>query len=402
MSQFVRASSQFFFLAAKADGGRTVGVRRARDQRHLGEQLRRERLVALRVWMLPAWASTSDQVSLRDQGELHTQLAQLLTRGVPLVEALEATAKSVAPSTAPRVERMREQVSAGSSFSDAAASTAMFDSVTIAVYRAAERSGDLGGAAKQLAATTRRQLRISGKAGTLMIYPAIVLSLSIIVSVLMLAFVLPNIGKSLKDMGASLPWFTDMLMTIGVFMRGNLLWLGVGSLALITIAIGLRKLIGMLVARVSRRVPLLRDVVLTQESARFFTVMAAMTRSGVTLADALGTAVGALSHPILKLQLASMRTKLIEGGNLRSLIDTVSALPLPTRRLLMAAERAGDLDSAFETLAGDMTEELERKSDRLLAAMEPLLIVGMFLLIGTLVISIMVPLMQATSGAMGR
>jgi type II secretory pathway component PulF len=154
------------------------------------------------------------------------------------------------------------------------------------------------------------------------------------------------------------------------------------------------------VSRASRRVPLLRDVVLTQESARFFTVMAAMVRSGVTLSDALGVAVNALSHPLLKSQLSALRTKLIEGGNLRTLIDTVSALPLPTRRLLMAAERSGDLDSAFETLAGDMTEELERRSERLLAAMEPLLIVFMFLMIGSLVVSIMVPLMQATSGAM--
>ena len=103
MSQVARASSQYFFLAAKPDGGRTVGVRRARDQRHLNEQLRRERLVALRTWVLPSWASASDEVSLKDQSELHTQLAQLLTRGVPLVEALEATAKSVAPSAAPRV-----------------------------------------------------------------------------------------------------------------------------------------------------------------------------------------------------------------------------------------------------------------------------------------------------------
>jgi type II secretory pathway component PulF len=95
-----------------------------------------------------------------------------------------------------------------------------------------------------------------------------------------------------------------------------------------------------------------------------------------------------------------LRTRLIEGGNLRTLIDTVGALPLPTRRLLMAAERSGDLDSAFETLASDMTEELERKSERLLAAMEPLLIVMMFLMIGSLVISIMLPLMQATSNAM--
>jgi type II secretory pathway component PulF len=339
-------------------------------------------------------------VSLKDQSELHTQLAQLLTRGVPLVEALEATAKSVATSAAPRVERMREMVAAGSSFSDAASAVGIFDTVTVSVYRAAERTGDLGGAAKQLAGTTRRQLRIQGKAGTLMIYPAIVLTISLAVTLLMICFVLPKIGKSLEDMGYPLPWFTQILMTVGVFLRDHALAVGVAAMVVVTVVVALRKVALEAVSRASRRVPLLRDVVLTQESARFFTVMAAMVRSGVTLSDALGVAVNALSHPLLKSQLSVLRTKLIEGGNLRTLIDTVSALPLPTRRLLMAAERSGDLDSAFETLAGDMTEELERRSERLLAAMEPLLIVFMFLMIGSLVVSIMVPLMQATSGAM--
>jgi type II secretory pathway component PulF len=208
------------------------------------------------------------------------------------------------------------------------------------------------------------------------------------------------IGKSLEDMGYPLPWFTQILMTVGVFLRDHALAVGVAAMVVVTVVVALRKVALEAVSRASRRVPLLRDVVLTQESARFFTVMAAMVRSGVTLSDALGVAVNALSHPLLKSQLSVLRTKLIEGGNLRTLIDTVSALPLPTRRLLMAAERSGDLDSAFETLAGDMTEELERRSERLLAAMEPLLIVFMFLMIGSLVVSIMVPLMQATSGAM--
>jgi type II secretory pathway component PulF len=88
---------------------------------------------------------------------------------------------------------------------------------------------------------------------------------------------------------------------------------------------------------------------------------------------------------------------MIEGGVLRILIEGVDALPLPTRRLLIAAERAGDLESAFETLADDMAVELDRRSTRLLAALEPLLIVLMFLVIGTLVLAIMIPLIKSTS-----
>jgi len=401
MTSVSRGPSKFLFLAAKANGGRTMGLRRARDVRHLSDQLRRERLVALRTWTLPSWAGDESKVGLKDQSELHLQLAQLLTRGVPLVEALEVTAAAVAPRTRPRVERMRELVAAGSSFSDAAQSVEIFDRVTIAVYKAAERTGDLGGAAKQLSSTTRRQLAIAGKVGTLMIYPAIVLTISFIVSIFMLTFIVPKIGKALESGTNKLPWFTKQLMVFGEFLRDNAMWCVLGVLVVLAAAVFSRAQIGRVIARASRVTPFLKEVVLTQESARFFTVMAAMTHSGIPLADALGVAAGVISHPRLKQQLTSLRTRLIEGGVLRSLIDSVDALPLTTRRLLIAAERSGDLEQAFETLAGDQAEELERRSTRLLSALEPLLIVIMFLMIGSLLLSIMIPLMKSTSQVLG-
>jgi len=128
-------------------------------------------------------------------------------------------------------------------------------------------------------------------------------------------------------------------------------------------------------------------------------VMAAMTRSGVPLADALGVANDTVGLPALKAQLMTLRQKLIEGGVLRMLIENVSALPLATRRLLIAAERAGDLETAFDGLASDMADEVDRKATRLLAALEPLLIVCMFLMIASILLSIMVPLITLTSKA---
>jgi type II secretory pathway component PulF len=391
------SAGQYLVLAAKPNGGRTLGLRRAQSYKALSDQLRRDRLVALKTWTLPQWAGREDKVSLKDQAELHLQLSQLLVRGVPLVEALEVTASAVAPRTRPRVERMKEMVSAGTSFSDACSAVDVFDKVTIAVYRSAERTGDLGGAAKQLAHTTRRQLAITGKVGTLMIYPAIVLSLSVLVAGFMITFIVPRIGHALETSGTELPTFTRWTMAVGLFMQEQFLWVILGVVVLIFVGVASRKRIVDLATRLARTLPLLRDVVMTQESARFFTVMAAMTRGGVTLADALGVAAGAIGHPLLKTQLASLRTKLIEGGVLRVLIESVTALPLPTRRLLIAAERSGDLESAFETLADDMAVELDRRSTRLLAALEPILIVAMFLVIGALVLAIMIPLIKSTS-----
>ncbi|CAG1006646.1 Type II secretion system protein F [Phycisphaerales bacterium] len=393
---------RFLYLAAKPDGGRTFGVVRARDGRHLAEQLRRDRLVPLKTWSVPAWAPGSElKVNLKDQCEVHTQLAQLLNRAVPLVEALEVVSSAVGKAARPKIERMREMVAAGSGFADSAKAVDIFDPVTIAVYRAAERTGDLGGAAKQLATTARRQLAIAGKAGTLLIYPSIVMSISVLVSIFMITVILPQVGKAIEGAGAKLPTFTKVLMEIGLFLRGNVLWALLVVAVAITAAVFARRHITAVINSFSRVVPLLREVVMAQEAARFFTVMAAMTRSGITLADALGVAVGVLGHPRLRSQLTSLRTRLIEGGVLRQLIDSVDALPLATRRLLIAAERSGDLESAFETLAGDLAEELDRRSTRLLAALEPALIIFMFLMIGTLLLAIMIPLIKLSSAGVG-
>jgi type II secretory pathway component PulF len=400
MSTVARNPGSFVFVAAKTGGGRSVGMRQAANERALAESLRKERLLLLRSYKLPAWAASPDKgMSLKDRAELNEQLGQLLSRGVPLVEALEVTASAVGGGAKPIIERMREAVAAGSSFADACQKTGVFDRVTVSVYRAAERTGDLAGAAKQLSMTMRRQLAVKGKAATLMIYPAIVLSIAVVVSTVLLTVVVPLIGRAFKGMNITLPWYSQFMMGLGEGMRSHWVWLVAAAVGLVVGVVVGRSQLAAAAARLSRRMPLLRDVVLAQESARFFSVMAAMTRSGVPLADALGVASEAVGLPTLKKQLVTLRQRLIEGGVLRVLIENVSALPLATRRLLIAAERAGDLETAFDGLASDMSEEVDRRASRLLAALEPLLLVCMFLIIGTILLSIMVPLITATSKA---
>lgn len=393
----LQSNTAFFFLAATASGGKTLGVRQAASPRALADVLRKERLLLLRSYKLPTWASSEKKLKLKDKAALNEQLAQLLSRGVPLVEALEVTGTAVGGSAKPVIEKMRELVAAGAGFGDACQRVGVFDKVTIAVYRAAERTGDLAGAAKQLAITARRQLAVSGKAATLMIYPAIVMSVAVVVTTLMLTVIVPRIAKAMESLNAKLPWFTKFIMGLGIWMRDHALWL-LGALAIVAIlGIVSRKRVLAAIAQFSRKMPLLREVVLAQESARFFSVMAAMTRSGVPLSDALGVANEAVGHPLLKKQFVTLRTRLIEGGVLRVLIEAVTALPLATRRLLIAAERAGDMEQVFDSLAKDMADETDRRATRLLAALEPLLIVGMFILIGGILVSIMVPLMTMAS-----
>lgn len=392
------ASGSYLFLASKAGGGRSLGVRQARDERQLAGDLRRQRMTLTTCVRLPfSLESGVGSISLRDQAEINTQLAQLLSRGSPLVEALEVTGSSVSAAMKPKVQRMRELVSGGSTFADACDQVGGFDRVTIALYRAAERTGDLAGAAKQLAIASRRQLSIQGKATTLMIYPAILMSITGIAAAVLLTQILPRIGEALSQAGADLPLFTRLLLAIGTTLRDNFVPLGIALAAVLVVVFIFRRRVGALLAGFMRKAPAIRQVVLAQESAKFFSVMAALSRCGVPLADALGVANDAMSHPVMRAQLDRLRVRLIEGGVLRNLIDEVDSLPVTTRRLMIAAERAGDLQSAFDTLAVDMMEEVETRSARLIALMEPVVIVILFLVVGSVILGVMIPLLNLSS-----
>ncbi|TVQ81629.1 MAG: hypothetical protein EA380_01215 [Phycisphaeraceae bacterium] len=379
---------QFLYRAMTMTGRPRLGLRHAKDQTTLADDLRRRDLLLLHAWTLPIGGGADAKVPLKDEAALNEQIHVLQGRGVPLVETLEVASTVVSSNSRMRIERLRELVGAGSSFAQACEQVGGFDDVTIAVYRSAERTGDLSGAAHRLAQAARRRLSIAGKAGTVLIYPSIVLSIAVVLISILLVVVVPMLASQFAAMNAELPWYSQIVFNLGVGLRenGRLVLLLIAAI-LVAILVGWRWVVRTL-AMIGRKLPAIRALLLATEMTRFFSVMAAMTKSGVTLAEALGTATGTISDPRLREQLAHLRKRLIEGGILRQLIEQVDALPLATRRLMIAAERGGDLDSAFDALAQDAAEEVERRSSRLLALLEPAAILVTFGLLAPIIISI--------------
>lgn len=397
MSSNPAGTGSFLYLAGKAGGGRAVGIRRARSERALAEALRRDRRVLQRTWKLPVSRGQSAAFSLADQAALNIQMAQLLSRGVPLVDSLDVAATVVSPRSADRVLRLRDMVSSGKSFAQACTQSNAFDEVSIAVYRAGERTGDLAGAAAQLGENARRIRQVAGKAVTMMIYPLVVLTVAMGAVVVLLTVVVPMIGGAMTEAGVELPVFTRIVMGLGLFLRGNAVVL-LGVLAgLVVLGVASRGALGSVAMGVVRRLPGVRTVVRHQELARFFSVMGAMSRSGIPLADALAVSSKAIGDPVLSRDLTRLRSRLIEGGVFRSLVERVESLPEATRRLLIAADQGGELDSAFNALARDHADEVDTRTARLMAVLEPLLIVALFLVIGVVIVSVMLPMFTVTS-----
>lgn len=379
-------------------GAKTLGFRAASDESQLAEELRREQLMLLRSWKLPLRASARTWLPLKDEAALNDQLAILLSRGVPLVDALEVASSVVSPASKGRILRLREAVAAGQSFSEACARSGSFDDVNIAVYRSAERTGDVSGAARRLAVSAKRRLGIRGKAITVMIYPLVVLSISVIVFTALLVFIVPRISDQMRQLKTTPNAYSQAVFGAGEWLNAHLGLALMVVAVLLVAAFVLRERAFALFMGALQKVPAVARLILTVEMTRFFSVMAAMVKSGVPLADALSTSASVLSSRRLREQMGAVQKGLVEGGLWRTLVERTDALPLATRRLLIAAERAGDLDSAFDSLSQDMADEVDVRSSRLLALLEPGAILLMFLLIGPLILAIAIPLMTIRSG----
>lgn len=392
----VSTPSSFFFVALRPTGGRKVGLRHASNQRALVDSLRAERLMLLKSYRLPGWFAPSGEMSLNDQVQFNDALSRLINRGVPLVEALDVTLQAVRPAMQPKVRRIRDAVAGGANLSDACRAARGFDEVTLAIYRASERSGELGPAAKQLAYAAKRRKQVAGKALTVMLYPAIVLTISLLVAFGLLVFFVPMIGEQLGELSdeISMPVFSQIMMQLGATLRDNIAVVLIGAGVALFFAVLLRGAILAGIRSLMPRMPMVGPIVLAQEAARFFAIMAAMSRTGVPLADALAVANQAVKHATLRKQLDRVRTRLIGGGVLRTLIDSVTALPPSVRQMLVAGERAGDLDSTFAALADDMSEEVETRTSRVLGLIQPLATVFMAIIIGGVIAAVLLPIIS--------
>ena len=378
-----------------------MGVRAAANQRELASILREDHLLLLRTWRLPGGAPARKSMALRDEAALHAQISTLITRGVPLTEALEVAASVLSKDASRRISKVREQVAAGESFAAALRAVGGFDPVAIGVYRTAERSGNMGDAADRLAQSAARRLEVTQKIGTMMIYPAIVLVMVVGAALTMLLFVVPMVGTALEQLDVELPWYTQKLLALSLGVRGNWLTVMLVGVSLVALIMTARDAAKAFASRVINAIPAVGNLRQASEQARLFSVLAAMTRSGVPITDALAVATNALSPGALHDELATLQQDLVDGGVLRDLLERATALPLATRKLLVAADRAGDLDAAFEALAVDSAKEVDRRAERLLAIIEPALLIFLFVVVGLLAFAIMYPMMTAASSGIG-
>ncbi|MCQ4347452.1 type II secretion system F family protein [Pseudomonas stutzeri] len=371
----------------------------ADDARRLAEHqgLRVLALHAERPWLALRWRPRETfPLVLFSQ-----ELATLLGAGLALIDALESLAEKESDAQTRKVlGDLVRLLYEGKSLSQALGHCpAAFPPLYVALVQSSEKTGAVGEALGRYVAYRTRLDEVRRKVVGASLYPALLLLVGCAVLLFLIGYVVPRFSLVFEGMGNELPWLSRLLLGAGRFLAahpgpvyGGLALALVGG-ALLLRQRAVRRAIGRLV----ERLPALQHRLTVHELARFYRSLGILLQGGIPILAALEMARGLLGEPArARLDRAAARVR--EGQALsRALDDQRLATPV-SLRMLRAGERAGNLGEMIERAADFHDEETSRWIEWFVRLFEPLLMVFIGLLIGTIVVLMYIPIFELASG----
>lgn len=324
---------------------------------------------------------------------LARELATLLEAGLPLHDALSATAEQSTAATVRQVTSdLREQVRKGSSFADALSSEAHpFPGFFVGMVRAGEAGGTLTDVMRQLADSLERRQAMRQEIRSAMTYPVLVLLASGGAILILLLAVIPEFKPLFEQNSGQLPWSAAVVLAISDGLRAWWWMLPAGLLALVALISGLkadpdssRRLDAFYL-----RLPLLGPLVRKIEAARFCGSFGTLLQNGVETASALRIAARTVANAGLSKAVEDAVPKLRRGDRLTSSLTGTGVLPDLAQRLMHVGEQSGQLAPMLLTVARIYEGETRRETQRLVSLLVPVVTLVLGVVVAAVIGSIL-------------
>jgi general secretion pathway protein F len=326
------------------------------------------------------------------------QMASLLSAKLPLEQALSAIVEQAEKGMLrDRFAAVRSDVVAGQTFAEALSRYPRdFPDIYRALVAAGEQSGDLGVVMERLADYTESRSALSQKLITAFIYPVIVTLVALGVIVLLLTYVVPQVVGVFAQSKQKLPWLTEVLIAMSAFARSWGVWI---FLALVVAFVGFRVALRNEATRLAwhallMRVPIFGRLIRGFNSARFAGTLAILTSAGVPLLRALDAGAQTLNNLALKDAVMQAIGRVREGVPLGKALKATKVFPPMLIHLISSGEETGELPQMLERGANTMSGDVERRALQLTSILEPMLILGMGVIVLLIVIAVMLPIIE--------
>ena len=334
------------------------------------------------------------QPSTRDIEVFTRELATLLGAKLPLDYSLQ-TLMEVAENESLRrlTNAVYDRVRDGAAFSAALESEpGVFSGLYISMIRAGEMAGNLDATLARLAEYLQRIKDLRDSVLSALTYPLILICVAGISVIVLLTFVIPQFSQIFEDMGAALPLATQIVIGAGEYLRSY--WWAL-PLALMAAIAGVRLWLADPVrhGRWDRRVlrlPLIGDLVTKVEVARFTRTLGIMLDNGVPLLGALNIVKGSIGNRALGEAVSTSSERLQGGQGLASPLAETGLFPKLATKMIRVGEESGQLEAMLTRVADVYDRETRQAVQRMLSLLEPVLIIGLGLVIAGIIISILV------------
>ncbi|WP_332741392.1 type II secretion system inner membrane protein GspF [Hydrogenophaga sp.] len=326
------------------------------------------------------------------------QIAGLVAAGLPLERALSAlTEEAEDDQQRNLMASLRSEVNAGSPFAQALAQHPReFTSIYTSVIAAGEQSGQLGTVLERLADDLEEREALKNKLVAASLYPAIVTLVAIVIVVFLVSYVVPQVASVFAGSKRALPLLTVMMLGLSSFVR-SYGWLMLAALVAGSGALVMARRNAPLRLRMDAawlRLPLVGRLARGFNAARFAATLAMLAGAGVPILRALQTAAETLNNQAMRADALDALVLVREGAPLASALASKKRFPPLVSMFARLGEQTGQLPAMLERAAEQLSAEVQRRAMHLATILEPLLIVGMGVVVMLIVLAVLMPIIQ--------
>lgn len=382
------------------------GVREAADEQALLLELQKQGLIPIRIepakdktFLGFRLQSAAMRLTHKETGMLTGELATLLESGLPLDRSLTILLQLTEenPKLNKLVGNVLEKVKGGKALADALESQGpIFSKFYLNMIRAGEMGGNLGGVLQRLGDYLERSQELRDTVKTALIYPAILLVMSLASLFVMLTFVVPQFQEMFDSAGQDLPLPTQIVVGLASFLQAYwwvLLLLILGSVQFMKTQ---------LIHPVSKKawdrrflsMPLFGEIVINMETANFSRTFGTLLGNGVSILKSLGIVRETVSNGVLADLLADAEEQLKQGRTMSEALSKQNLFPKLAVQMIKMGEETGRLEEMLLRVAVIYDKQLKTTIQRMLALLEPALIISLGLMIAGIIVSILLAILS--------
>lgn len=382
-------------------GIKMKGEQSAKNANLLRAELRRQGITptVVKVKPKPLFGAAGKKISAREVAFFSRQMATMMKSGVPIVGSLEIIGSGHKnPRMKTMIDSIRTDIEGGSSFSEAISKhPVQFDELYRNLVRAGEGAGVLESVLDTIATYKENIETLKGKIKKALFYPAMTVMVAVIVSAIMLMWVVPQFEDLFRGFGAELPAFTQLIVNASRLVT-DWWWL-----ILIAIVAGVSAFIYFkkrslpfqhFLDRLILKMPVMGQIMHNSAIARFARTTAVTFKAGVPLVEALDTVAGATGNTLYEKAVHRIRDDVAVGYPVNMAMKQVNLFPHMVVQMTAIGEEAGALDAMLFKVAEYYEQEVNNSVDAMSSLMEPIIMVVIGVLVGSMVIGMYLPIFK--------